>query len=126
MAYGFVYFLTNPSMPGLTKVGMTTKHPIERMEELSRSTACPTPFEMLAFFDTSDPQEAERAIHVGLSDYRVNEYREFFNAPPYEIEGQFNEWQDPWGAQYRRPLDRLVETFRREEAAAMDEVLERV
>ncbi|MDN4052881.1 GIY-YIG nuclease family protein [Massilia sp. YIM B02763] len=126
MAYGFVYFLTNPSMPGLTKIGMTTKHPMERMEELSRSTACPTPFEMLAFFDTPEPRETEYAIHNALSEYRVSADREFFDAPPYAIADQFNEWQDPWGSHYRRPLDRLVEAFLRAEAAAMDAALGRI
>jgi hypothetical protein len=123
MAYGFVYFLTNPSMPGLTKIGMTTKHPIERMLELAKVTACPTDFEMLAFFDTPEPFETERAIHDALSEYRVNQSREFFNAPPYALLDQFNEWQDPGSIVYRYPLDRMAEAFFRAQAAAFDAML---
>ena len=123
MAYGFVYFLTNQSMPGLTKIGMTTKHPRERMEELSKATACPTPFEMLAFFDTPDPQEAERGIHNALAEYRVSRSREFFDAPIYVLEEQLDEWQDAWGVVYRRPLDKQVADFFQEEMTSIAEAL---
>jgi len=30
MEYGIVYLLTNPVMPGLVKIGMTTQEDIER------------------------------------------------------------------------------------------------
>jgi hypothetical protein len=66
MAYGFIYFLINPGMPGLTKVGMTSRHPRDRMEELTRSTACPMPFDLIAFFDVADPRHAEAEIHRAL------------------------------------------------------------
>ena len=35
MEYGIVYLLTNPAMPGLVKIGMTTQEDIDkRMREL--------------------------------------------------------------------------------------------
>ena len=43
--FGYVYILTNPSMPGLVKVGKTTTTPNQRMSEL-HSTGVPTPFEL--------------------------------------------------------------------------------
>ena len=45
MEYGIVYLLTNPVMPGLVKIGMTTQKEIEqRMKELY-TTGVPLPFE---------------------------------------------------------------------------------
>ena len=38
--FGYVYILTNPSMPGLVKVGKTTNTPNQRMSEL-HSTGVP-------------------------------------------------------------------------------------
>lgn len=118
MAYGFVYFITNPSMPGLTKIGMTSKHPRERMEELTKATACPTPFEMLAFFDTPIPREAERAIHAALDEFRPNPYREFFEVNAEELQDQARQWCDPIGGIcHLDDLDRLVEQEEEEELA---------
>ncbi|MFC0132009.1 hypothetical protein CR105_16050 [Massilia eurypsychrophila] len=95
MSYGFVYFLSNPSMPGIVKIGYTLKHPRDRMAELSASTSCPTPFEMLGFFDTEDPQGVEQAIHRSLDWCRVNGRREFFRAPLRTLESQLNSWGNP-------------------------------
>lgn len=45
MEYGIVYLLTNPMMPGLVKIGMTTQEDIDkRMKELY-TTGVPVPFE---------------------------------------------------------------------------------
>ena len=58
---GFVYVLSNASMPGLIKVGMTTKVPDGRAKELSSDTSTPTPFivEYYALFD-----DMEKAIII--------------------------------------------------------------
>ena len=40
---GYVYCMTNPSMPGCCKVGFTLRNPFERKEELN-NTSVPTPF----------------------------------------------------------------------------------
>lgn len=43
--YGIVYLLTNPVMPGLVKIGMTTQQDIDkRMKELY-TIGVPVPFE---------------------------------------------------------------------------------
>lgn len=109
MSYGFIYYLANPSMPGLIKVGMTSRHPRERMEELTRATACPEPFQMLAYFDTPDPTLAEREIHHRLARYRVNDSREFFKAPYGVLQIIAREWIDTAeGCSYTAPLDKLA------------------
>lgn len=96
MSYGFVYFLTNPSMPGLTKIGHTTKHPRERVRELSASTSCPEHFELLAFFGHADSAYAEREIHRELSDFRVNDRREFFKMTNAQLQDVARCWGNPF------------------------------
>lgn len=95
MAYGFIYFLTNPAMPGITKIGMTLKHPRERMAELSSATACPENFELLGFFDVKDPKEVEGLIHRLLDYCRVNGRREFFHVSIEKLYEQARIWGDP-------------------------------
>ena len=36
MDYGIVYLLTNPVMPGLVKIGMTTQEDIEKDDDTHR------------------------------------------------------------------------------------------
>lgn len=80
---GFLYVLANSSMPGLVKVGKTTRSPTERAAELSGVTGMATPF--LVVYDQlfQDCHSAESFVHVYLAEkgYRVAENREFFNAP---------------------------------------------
>lgn len=76
--YGFIYFLTNPSMDGVVKIGRTTKHPCLRAAEISQATGCPEPFELLAYFGCWQPQKVEFEIHRELDAVRVNQAREFF------------------------------------------------
>jgi hypothetical protein len=94
MKYGFVYVLSNDSMPGIFKIGFTLKHPRERMEELSRATACPTPFDLAGYIGCEDPQHAEQSIHRDLASYRVNHAREFFKCHPTRIIDQLEQWAD--------------------------------
>lgn len=76
--FGFVYLLSNDSMPGLYKIGYTHNSPLNRAHELSRSTSCPSPFEVVFYIEIDDPREAEKRFHNQLSDYRINSQREFF------------------------------------------------
>ena len=74
---GFVYILTNPSMPGLVKIGKTTTTPSQRMSEL-HSTGVPTPFELECSISVADCHKSEKAAHVALAKHRVTSNREFF------------------------------------------------
>lgn len=76
--YGFIYLLANECMPGIYKIGFTTNHPKTRLDQLSASTSCPTPFELVAAFGVADPREVEREIHDYLMAHRINMSREFF------------------------------------------------
>lgn len=80
MEYGIVYLLTNPVMPGLVKIGMTTQKDIDkRMKELY-TTGVPVPFEcqFACRVKKSDCSKIEKALHTAFEPQRVNANREFF------------------------------------------------
>ena len=82
-----IYIASNPSMPGLVKVGRS-KDPRRRIAEMSKKTETPTPFVAEVVVEVQDnnyedengrlQNESEIAAHKALDAYRVNEYREFF------------------------------------------------
>lgn len=74
---GWLYLLTNPAMPELVKIGMTTRSPEERALELA-STGVPMPFHVAAAWAVDDVRAAERDAHAALARYRVNDAREWF------------------------------------------------
>lgn len=80
MSYGIVYLLTNPCMPGLVKIGMTTQEDIEkRMKELY-TTGVPVPFEcqFACKVNNKDCAKIEKALHTAFEPQRINKNREFF------------------------------------------------
>jgi hypothetical protein len=84
---GWVYVLVNSSLPGLVKVGLTTRSPDERAEELSSATGVPTPF-VIAFSQFfSDCRAAEAFVHEALSQrgVRTAANREFFSGSVQEV-----------------------------------------
>ena len=82
---GWIYALTNRSLNGLYKVGMTSKTPEERAAELSAATASPTPFFVVYAKETDDIRTAENDVHNILSDFRVSDNREFFKTSLFEV-----------------------------------------
>lgn len=82
--FGIVYVLTNPSMPGLVKIGMTTRDNLDtRMRELY-GTGVPVPFECAyaCKVKTSDCTKIEKALHTAFAPNRINANREFFQIKP--------------------------------------------
>ena len=65
-------------MPGLYKIGHTTKHPDERAKEISRSTGVPIPFEVEWAFDCFDSDRLEAEVHKVLDSFRYSSNKEFF------------------------------------------------
>ncbi len=75
---GIVYLLTNPAMPGLVKIGKTTRDdPKVRMSELY-STGVPVPFECVKAVKVEDEAAIESALHTAFGPSRINSQREFF------------------------------------------------
>ena len=78
---GIVYVLTNSAMPGLVKIGMTTRESIDtRMKELY-STGVPVPFDCVSACEVkaSDCAKIEKALHKAFEPNRINANREFFS-----------------------------------------------
>lgn len=107
--FGILYVLRNKSIPGLLKIGFTTRTIEERVAELGASTSAPTPFEVLFYFACSDPQGDESLAHKALRKYRVNQQREFF---------QISETK---ALEILRATFGRKETFRETESSAFDE-----
>lgn len=75
---GYVYFLTNPSMPGLVKIGRTARDPRKRAGELTSASGVPTPFTLAGYIQSEDAVRTEAALHDAMRAERVNRRREFF------------------------------------------------
>ena len=75
---GFVYAIANDAMPGLVKIGATTRDPMERLHEARACTWAPPSFRLLAEAATGDAFGTERAIHALLAPRRADARREFF------------------------------------------------
>lgn len=81
---GIVYVLTNPSMPGMVKIGMTERYEMDaRLKELY-TTGVPLPFEckFACRVKKSECAKIERALHTAFAPQRVNANREFFRIAP--------------------------------------------
>lgn len=103
MSTGFVYILTNPSMPGIVKIGKTTRSVRQRCDELWQ-TGVPTPFTIYAEFRAPDCHTLEKEVHLALAAHRVSLSREFFTITPSEAEDEVAHW-------HRSQVEALVETF---------------
>lgn len=101
MSKGYVYILSNKSMPGLVKIGKTTRDVLARASELFQ-TGVPTPFKVEHYVYTPDCHELEARTHLELDAMRVSVGREFFCAPAHAAaevlnslhEDLVNEWLD--------------------------------
>ncbi len=78
-----VYVLTNPTMPGLVKIGKTKKTIKNRLRELD-STGVPHPFDCVAAWEFQDAKEVESTLHQAFEDRRVRPNREFFEISPHQ------------------------------------------
>ncbi len=80
---GYLYVLANSCMPGLVKVGKTTRTPSERAQELAGVTGVPVPFIVVYEQLFEDCHAAEAFVHgvLAQSGFRISDNREFFNVP---------------------------------------------
>jgi hypothetical protein len=85
MSQGFVYVLSNPSMPGIVKIGKTNRLPSDRASELyNQSSGVPEQFRVEFAMWTQDCDDIELCAHESLDNFRVNQSREFFRIPVTE------------------------------------------
>lgn len=90
---GFVYILTNESMPGLVKIGRTARDVDLRASELWQ-TGVPTRFEVWASEKTCDCVQLEAYMHRDLRKHRVSKSREFFRVEPWTARGRLQFWAE--------------------------------
>ena len=84
---GFVYVLTNESMPGIVKIGRTSKEPNKRMDELY-TTGVPTPFELAYSVQVSNAKAVENEMHRLFGKVRIAGNREFFKVSAKKVVAQ--------------------------------------
>jgi len=72
---GWVYVITNRAMPGLVKVGFSTKYPDMRAKELDH-TGSPHPYQVEYEMLIEEPFHIEQKTHKRLSSKR--EGKEWF------------------------------------------------
>lgn len=72
---GWIYVLSNKAMPGLLKIGYSTKDPSLRIDDLN-TTGLPHPFILEYDALVVGPRDVEQAVHSQLSSY--HEAKEFF------------------------------------------------
>jgi len=79
---GKIYILTNDSMPGIIKIGVTEQETIEDRIKSLDNTSVPTPFRFYFAIETNKHREIEKLIHNAFADYRIRSNREFFEMDP--------------------------------------------
>lgn len=78
---GFVYILSNKSMPGIYKIGCTSRSPVERASQLC-TTGVPTPFQVEYFINIDNYTHIEKQVHKTLHQYNFG--KEFFKYDLYK------------------------------------------
>lgn len=87
---GFIYVMSNESMPGLLKIGFTEVGLNQRLKQGNASSFIPTPFIIEINKQVSNPREKERIIHKILDSKRNKSNREFFRITLEEIKPIFD------------------------------------
>ena len=74
---GFIYVLSNQLMPGVYKIGFTSRNPDERAKEISIKVNLPSSFKVERYWRSDDPYIVEQRIHEELKPYfRAGEFFE--------------------------------------------------
>ena len=79
-----IYILSNPTMPGIIKIGHTSNLK-KRVKRLSSHSGVPVPFEVYYACTITDSRKVEKGIHDGFGDHRINPKREFFKVNPERV-----------------------------------------
>jgi hypothetical protein len=92
IGYGFIYILSNPSMPNVYKVGLTTSSVRKRIQELT-STGVPKPFTAEKIFEVPEIslRQIEQLAHKKLKNKDLHHGKEFFEG---RLEDCINAVQD--------------------------------
>ncbi len=81
---GIVYILENVAMPGIVKIGRTSRDSIEKRLGELYSTGVPVPFDCVYAARVADAKKVEEAFHEAFGPYRINPKREFFEIESFQ------------------------------------------
>ena len=82
---GYVYILKNEAMPGIYKIGVTSREDLDKRVRELYTTSIPFPFECEFSCKVEDYKKVEKILHNAFHDYRMNPNREFFNVSPERV-----------------------------------------
>jgi hypothetical protein len=86
----WVYVLSNPTQPGLLKIGYTKKLPEERAKQISSATGVALPYKVEWAYQCFNGEMVEREVHHKLKAQRVNNSKEFFQISLEEAKETIN------------------------------------
>jgi len=86
----WVYVLSNPTTPGLLKIGYTKKLPEERAKQISAATGVALPYKVEWAYQCFNGETVEREVHHKLKSQRVNNNKEFFQISLEEAKETIN------------------------------------
>jgi len=86
----WVYILSNPTQPGLLKIGYTKKLPEERAKQISSATGVALPYKVEWAYQCFNGEMVEREVHHKLKAQRVNNSKEFFQISLEEAKETIN------------------------------------
>jgi hypothetical protein len=82
---GFVYIISNPSLPGLVKVGYSMKDPGFRVKNDFDPAGLPDDYVIEYFALVDDPRDVEGRVHDILKSQNCHHKKEWFRAAPIEV-----------------------------------------
>ena len=95
MNKGYVYCFSNESMPGILKIGMTSRSPLDRLRDANIGSSTwkpPTEYKIEFAKEVVEPYNTEQTLHSVLPN-RINPNREFFKMTVDEARVYFDEME---------------------------------
>ena len=86
----WVYILSNPTQPGLLKIGYTKNSPEKRAKQISSATGVALPYKVEWAYQCFNGEIVEREVHHKLKAKRVNSSKEFFQISLEEAKETIN------------------------------------
>ncbi len=80
-----VYIFTNEGMPGLCKIGYTTRNDVKDRAKELYTTGVPYPFQIYYACQVINGKNIEKILHKLFDEFRVNHNREFFEIDPEKV-----------------------------------------
>jgi hypothetical protein len=86
LGQGYIYILSNKSIPGILKIGYTDRTPQERVKEINSATGVITNWYVANSFSCYSPKIIETLVHQKLQDFRIVNNKEGFAVSLTEAE----------------------------------------